>query len=134
MMPRPPRSTRTDTLFPYTTLFRSAASNGTKVVAVTMLTSLDERDLARTGIDGNAHDQVMRLADLAEASGLDGIVCSGHEGKDVRKKGKEGFLVGTGRRPSGKANGDQKRVVTPRQARDEGAPVRENGRGEVRER
>src|SRR3546814_9540521 len=76
MMPRPPRSTRTDTLFPYTTLFRSAASNGTKVVAVTMLTSLDERDLARTGIDGNAHDQVMRLADLAEASGLDGIVRS----------------------------------------------------------
>lgn len=107
---------------------KAAASNGTKVVAVTMLTSLDERDLARTGIDGNAHDQVMRLADLAEASGLDGIVCSGHEVKAVRKQWKDGFFVVPGLRPSGKANGDQKRVVTPRQARDDGASVLVIGR------
>ncbi|MBA4163988.1 MAG: orotidine-5'-phosphate decarboxylase [Erythrobacter sp.] len=107
---------------------KAASANGTKIVAVTMLTSLDHRDLARTGINGNAHDQVMRLAELAEASGLDGIVCSGHEIKAVRRQWKDGFFVVPGLRPSGKSSGDQKRVVTPRQARDDGASVLVIGR------
>lgn len=107
---------------------KAASANGTKVVAVTMLTSLDHRDLARTGINGSAHDQVMRLAELAEASGLDGIVCSGHEIKAVRRQWKDGFFVVPGLRPSGKSSGDQKRVVTPRQARDDGASVLVIGR------
>lgn len=107
---------------------KAASANGTKVVAVTMLTSLDHRDLARTGINGSAHDQVMRLAELAEASGLDGIVCSGHEIKAVRTQWKDGFFVVPGLRPAGKSSGDQKRVVTPRQARDDGASVLVIGR------
>lgn len=107
---------------------KAAAANGTKVVAVTMLTSLDERDLLRIGINGNTHDQVMRLAQLAEAAGLDGIVCSGHEVGKVRKQWKDGFFVVPGLRPSGKVNGDQKRVSTPRRARDDGASVLVIGR------
>ena len=107
---------------------KAAAANGTKVVAVTMLTSLDERDLMRTGVAGSAHDQVMRLAELAQLAGLDGIVCSGHEVGAVHKQWKDGFFVVPGLRPGGKATGDQKRVVTPRQARDDGASVLVIGR------
>lgn len=107
---------------------KAAAAEGCKVVAVTMLTSLDERDLERTGVSGSAHDQVMRLAELAEAAGLDGIVCSGHEVQAVHRQWKDGFLVVPGLRPGGKATADQKRVVTPRQARDHGASVLVIGR------
>ena len=107
---------------------KAAAANGCKVVAVTMLTSLDERDLMRTGVSGSAHDQVMRLAELAQLAGLDGIVCSGHEVGAVHKQWKDGFFVVPGLRPGGKATGDQKRVVTPRQARDDGASVLVVGR------
>ena len=102
---------------------KAAAGENTKIVAVTMLTSLDERDLERTGVSGSAHDQVLRLAELAEASGLDGIVCSGKEVGAVHKQWKDGFFVVPGLRPAGSAIGDQKRVVTPRQARDDGASV-----------
>jgi orotidine-5'-phosphate decarboxylase len=107
---------------------KAAAANGTKVVAVTMLTSLDERDLMRTGIAGCAHDQVMRLAELAAAAGLDGIVCSGHEVGAVHKQWKDGFFVVPGLRLAGSNHADQKRVVTPRQARDDGAGVLVVGR------
>jgi orotidine-5'-phosphate decarboxylase len=106
---------------------KAAAANGTKVVAVTMLTSLDERDLMRTGVSGCAHEQVMRLAELAQAAGLDGIVCSGHEVGAVHKQWKDGFFVVPGLRMNGN-HGDQKRVVTPRQARDDGAAVLVIGR------
>lgn len=107
---------------------KAAAGEHTKVVAVTMLTSLDERDLARTGIQGTPHDHVLRLAELAEASGLDGIVCSGHEVGEVHRQWKKGFFVVPGLRPAGSTVGDQKRVVTPRQARDDGASVLVIGR------
>jgi orotidine-5'-phosphate decarboxylase len=107
---------------------KAAAGEHCKVVAVTMLTSLDERDLMRTGVAGSAHDQVMRLAELAQLAGLDGIVCSGHEVGAVHKQWKDGFFVVPGLRPGGKATGDQKRVVTPRQARDDGASVLVIGR------
>ena len=107
---------------------KAAAATGTKVVAVTMLTSLDERDLKRTGVEGSAHDQVMRLAELAHAAGLDGLVCSGKEVGEVRKQWKDGFFVVPGLRLAGGTVGDQKRVVTPRQARDDGASVLVVGR------
>jgi orotidine-5'-phosphate decarboxylase len=107
---------------------KAAAANGTKVVAVTMLTSLDARDLVRTGVSGSAPEQVMRLAELAEAAGLDGIVCSGKEVAAVRRQWKGGFFVVPGLRLPDHATGDQKRVVTPRQARDDGASVLVIGR------
>ena len=107
---------------------KAAAAEHTKVVAVTMLTSLDERDLKRTGVDGSAYDQVMRLADLAQEAGLDGIVCSGQEVGAVHKQWKDGFFVVPGLRPAGSSIGDQKRVVTPRQARNDGASVLVIGR------
>ena len=107
---------------------KAAAATGTKVVAVTMLTSLDERDLKRTGVDGDAHEQVMRLAELAQVSGLDGIVCSGREVGAVRKEWKDGFFVVPRLRLNGNSVADQKRVVTPRQARDDGASVLVVGR------
>jgi orotidine-5'-phosphate decarboxylase len=106
----------------------AAAGQDTRVVAVTMLTSLDARDLARTGVNGSARDQVMRLAELAQAAGLDGIVCSGHEIGSVREQWKDGFFVVPGLRLDGDPSGDQKRVVTPRQARDDGASVLVVGR------
>jgi orotidine-5'-phosphate decarboxylase len=106
---------------------KAAAANGTRVVGVTLLTSLDERDLMRTGVEGSAHDQVMRLAELAQSAGLDGIVCSGHEVGAVHKHWRDGFFVVPGLRMNGN-HADQKRVVTPRQARDDGASVLVVGR------
>ena len=111
---------------------KAAAGEHCKVVGVTLLTSLDESDMGATGIAGSAHDQVMRLAELAHSSGLDGIVCSGHEVAAVHSQWKDGFFVVPGLRPAdphGKAShGDQKRTVTPRQARDAGASVLVVGR------
>lgn len=107
---------------------KAAAGSGTKVVAVTMLTSLDERDLQQTGVSGSPHDQVMQLAALAHAAGLDGIVCSGEEVAAVHRQWKDGFFVVPGLRPAGNSVGDQKRVVTPRKARDDGASVLVIGR------
>ena len=107
---------------------KAAAGEHTRVVAVTMLTSLDENDLRRTGVEGSAHDQVMRLADLAHAAGLDGIVCSGQEVGAVHKQWKDGFFVVPGLRLPDGTKSDQKRTVTPREARDAGASVLVIGR------
>lgn len=107
---------------------KAAAGTGTRVVAVTMLTSLDRRDLERTGVTGSPHDHVLRLAELARTAGLDGIVCSGHEVGAVRGLWPDGFLVVPGVRPANGVVGDQKRTVTPRQARDAGASVLVIGR------
>jgi orotidine-5'-phosphate decarboxylase len=107
---------------------KAAAAEGCKVVAVTTLTSMDQSDLAATGVSGSAEDQVMRLAELAHASGLDGIVCSGREVGKVHKQWKDGYFVVPGLRPAGTGAGDQKRVVTPRKARDDGASVLVIGR------
>ena len=107
---------------------KAAAALGTKVVAVTMLTSLDESDLTGTGVEGCAHDQVMRLAELAQKAGLDGVVCSGQEVAAVHAQWKDGFFVVPGLRLQQGHAGDQKRVVTPREARDGGASVLVIGR------
>jgi orotidine-5'-phosphate decarboxylase len=102
---------------------KSAAGARTKVVAVTVLTSLDADDLTCIGVDAAPSDQVMRLAMLARDSGLDGIVCSGDEVGTVRRLWPEGFLVVPGVRPAGGDFVDQKRVVTPNQAMTDGASV-----------
>ena len=102
---------------------KAAAGINTKVVAVTVLTSLDASDLNEIGVQRGAMDQVQRLADLAQDAGLDGIVCSGAEVAMVRKGWHDGFFVVPGVRPSGGRMGDQKRAVTPRQAMDAGASI-----------
>jgi orotidine-5'-phosphate decarboxylase len=107
---------------------KAAAGEHRKVVAITMLTSLDDSDLERTGVAGSAHDQVLRIADLARAAGLDGVVCSGHEVAAVHAAWKDGFLVVPGLRPAGTSLGDQKRAVTPHAAREAGASVLVIGR------
>ena len=107
---------------------KAAASDHTRVVAVTVLTSLDTDDLSAIGINGNPGAQVSRLGALAREAGLDGIVCSGHEVKSARKAWKDGFFVVPGLRLPEDGVGDQKRVVTPRQARDDGASVLVIGR------
>ena len=107
---------------------KAAAPSSTKVVAVTVLTSLDESDLAAIGIQGSPERQVERLADLARESGIDGIVCPGEEVRSARSAWTDGFFVVPGIRPLGADIADQKRVVTPRQALDDGASVLVIGR------
>jgi orotidine-5'-phosphate decarboxylase len=107
---------------------KAAAPAGTKVVAVTVLTSLDDADLDSIGIGGDSHAQVERLTALAQESGLDGVVCSGAEVKAARKLWPEGYLVVPGVRPASSGSGDQKRVTTPRQALDNGASILVIGR------
>ena len=107
---------------------KAAAHTHTKIVAVSVLTSLDERDLADIGVAGSAHEQVDRLAALAKDAGLDGLVCSGAEVAHIRKLWHDSFLVVPGVRPTGGALGDQKRAVTPRQALDAGASILVIGR------
>jgi len=107
---------------------KAAAPTGTKVVAVTMLTSLDDSDLTSIGLKPDPHEQVMRLTELARASGVDGIVCSGSEVAAAKKIWHDGFFVIPGVRPANGVVGDQKRVVTPRAALDAGASILVVGR------
>jgi orotidine-5'-phosphate decarboxylase len=107
---------------------REAAPPQTKVVGVTVLTSLDGVDLGSIGVSGSPAEQVRRLTELAIEAGIDGIVCSGEEVAAARDIWPEGFFVVPGVRPAGSAVADQKRVVTPRQALDDGASVLVIGR------
>ncbi|MGJ3649628.1 orotidine-5'-phosphate decarboxylase [Sphingomonas sp. GlSt437] len=102
---------------------KAAAPVGTKVVAVTMLTSLDQSDMVSIGLQPDPHEQVLRLAELAQSAGVDGIVCSGEEVAAAHKAWPKGFLVVPGVRPGDGHVGDQKRVVTPRAAIDAGASI-----------
>jgi orotidine-5'-phosphate decarboxylase len=107
---------------------KAAAPAATKVVAVTVLTSLDRADLGSIGVNGEPEGQVERLAALARDAGLDGIVCSGNELAVARRAWKDGFFVVPGIRPADAAAGDQKRVMTPRAAMDAGASILVIGR------
>lgn len=107
---------------------KAAASPKTKVVAVTVLTSLDGSDLRSIGVAADPREQVERLAELARSAGLDGIVCSGAEVGAIRADWPDGFFVVPGVRPAGGDASDQKRVVTPRQALDDGASILVIGR------
>ena len=101
---------------------REAGANRPLVLGVTVLTSLGAEDLAASGLAGPVPDQVMRLARLAQASGLDGVVCSAREAAALRVECGTGFtLVVPGIRPAGAAAGDQKRTATPAEAIAAGA-------------
>lgn len=102
---------------------KAAAPTGTKVVAVTMLTSLDGDDMVSIGLNPDPHEQVLRLTELAQSAGVDGIVCSGEEVAAAHKAWPKGFFVVPGVRPADGLVADQKRVVTPRAAIDAGASI-----------
>ena len=107
---------------------KAAAAAGTKVVAVTVLTSLDSEDLEAMGLSTDPHGHVERLAALAHEAGLDGIVCSGSEVAAAKRLWPHGFFVVPGVRPANGPIGDQKRVMTPRAALDAGASILVVGR------
>jgi orotidine-5'-phosphate decarboxylase len=105
------------------------AAPGTRVVAVTVLTSLGEADLQRIGLAGPASDAVRRLAALAVDAGARGLVCSPHEVAAVRSEvGDDILLVTPGVRPAGADTHDQARVATPEEALRAGADLLVIGR------
>jgi len=92
------------------------------VVGVTVLTSLDDKSLGEVGIGSGIENQVLRLAKLAEASGLDGVVCSPREIRLVRGSVGHGFRIVTpGVRMPGQSVDDQHRTATPEEAITSGA-------------
>ena len=105
------------------------AGPGVRILAVTVLTSLDDATLREVGLAGPSRDAVVRLARLAVAAGAGGLVCSPLEVADVRAAvGTGPLLVVPGVRPEGAARGDQARVATPREAVQAGADVLVIGR------
>lgn len=93
-----------------------------KVLAVTVLTSLDEKAMKASGIEGTVEKEVLKLARLAKDAGLDGVVASPSETKLIRKELGEDFMIVTpGVRPEWAASDDQKRIATPRIALKDGA-------------
>jgi orotidine-5'-phosphate decarboxylase len=107
----------------------ASVPNRPKVIAVTVLTSLEAADLAGMGIAASPLEQVVRLAKLAKESGIDGVVCSPQEIGAVRAACGPDFLIVTpGVRPAGGELGDQKRVMTPGEALKAGADLLVIGR------
>lgn len=101
---------------------KAACAPQIKLLAVTVLTSLDVDALDTVGQGRDAGAQVERLARLTHTCGLDGVVCSAHEIKTLRNALPKDFvLMVPGIRPEGSDVGDQKRVMTPKQAVDAGA-------------
>jgi orotidine-5'-phosphate decarboxylase len=97
-------------------------SAGPMILAVTVLTSLDSRDLEHAGVRGSVVDQVSRLAALAIANGCHGVVASAQEAATLRAELGDDFLIVTpGVRPPGREHSDQARVVTPAEAIAAGA-------------
>ncbi len=96
---------------------RSATNARPLLIAVTVLTSLDDADMRELGIDATAQAHALRLAKLAQACGLDGVVCSAQEAVALREACGAGFkLVTPGIRPADAAKDDQARIVTPEAA------------------
>jgi orotidine-5'-phosphate decarboxylase len=99
-----------------------SSSSAAKLIGVTILTSLSQEEIAEIGYTGTPEENVSRLAALAKASGLDGIVCSPREAARIRSElGPDFELITPGVRPAGSDTGDQRRVMTPRDALDAGA-------------
>lgn len=92
------------------------------IAAVTVLTSMSREDMVEVGLTGEPTYQVVRLAKLAQQSGMDGVVCSAHEAPMLRENhGPEFLLVTPGIRPAGSDAGDQRRVMTPKAALEAGS-------------
>ncbi len=107
----------------------ASAPGSPRLLAVTVLTSMDANELAGIGITASPAEQVLRLARLAQTSGIDGMVCSAEEVATPRKETSPGtLLVIPGIRPAGSAVEDQKRIATPAQAIAHGASMLVVGR------
>jgi len=107
----------------------ATAPGSPRLLAVTVLTSMDSAELAGVGITDTPVQQVLRLARLAKASGITGLVCSAEEVATLRAElGPEAYLAVPGIRPTGSAIGDQKRVATPAAAIAQGASLLVVGR------
>ena len=92
------------------------------LIAVTVLTSMDEMQLKQLGIEKTPQEQVLYLAELTKQAGLDGVVCSAQEAQVLKQHlGADFKLVTPGIRPAGSDAGDQKRIMTPKQAIDSGS-------------
>ncbi|BCL69129.1 orotidine 5'-phosphate decarboxylase [Vibrio nigripulchritudo] len=92
------------------------------LIGVTVLTSMEQNDLAGIGLDVAPQEQVVRLANLTKRSGLDGVVCSAQEASLLKSElDREFKLVTPGIRPAGAAVGDQKRIMTPVDAIEAGS-------------
>lgn len=91
------------------------------LIGVTVLTSMAQQDLLELGLSVTPQEQVLRLAGLADQAGLDGLVCSAQEAAALKRQFPSMRLVTPGIRPEGSAQDDQRRVLTPRQAIDNGA-------------
>ena len=92
------------------------------LIAVTVLTSMSQEDFVELGYSETVEQRVMRLAALAQSSGMDGVVCSAQEASALKRERGDGFcLVTPGIRLAGDASGDQRRVVTPGEAVGNGA-------------
>ncbi|MAA77239.1 MAG: orotidine-5'-phosphate decarboxylase [Rhodobiaceae bacterium] len=99
------------------------------MIAVTVLTSLEDDDLNQIGVSSTARDQVLRLADLAQQADMGGVVCSAHEVEALRNRCGPNFkLIVPGIRPTGHATDDQKRTMTPEAALEAGADILVIGR------
>lgn len=97
------------------------SNSDAKLIAVTVLTSMDQGQLTATNVNLTPEQQVMHLAELSKNSSLDGIVCSAREAQMLRKNlGNDFLLVTPGIRPTGSDQGDQHRVMTPVQAKQAG--------------
>lgn len=107
---------------------KKVAPPGTRVVAVTVLTSLSDADLGKIGVRESAGAHAARLARLVRSCGLDGIVCSGLEVAAISAEWPDGYFVVPGIRPAGAGNDDQKRSVTPAAAVAAGASMLVVGR------
>lgn len=92
-----------------------------RLLAVTVLTSMDQAQLSAVGIDASPAKQAQRLAKVAHASGIQGLVCSPEEAAEMRRALPASVLVTPGIRPAGAAIGDQKRIATPAAALAAGA-------------
>lgn len=86
------------------------------LIGVTVLTSMEQADLADIGLDVEPQQQVLRLAGLAARAGLDGLVCSAQEAPALKQQFAQLKLVTPGIRPAGSAQDDQRRILTPAQA------------------
>lgn len=107
----------------------AALPNPPRLLAVTVLTSMDAEQLHATGVEAAPQNQVKRLAALAMASGISGLVCSPQEAATLRGQfGGQAFLVTPGIRPAGAVAGDQKRAATPGAAISAGADMLVVGR------